>query len=173
MKKVILTVVAIAAFVLTAAAQNNAASKTLSVSGKARIITPITLAKTTDLDFGIIARGTTGTSTVLVNTTETQVPSVVGDAIVLSSAPQTAAKFTISGESGKAYTITFPTSQTITQVSGSNTLSITNINWSNGPTTTGTIGTGNTFYIGGTLNVPSTATDASYIGTFNVTVAYN
>jgi len=173
MKKVILTIVAIAAFVLTAAATDNVASKTSSVVSKARIITPITLANTGSqpLDFGIIARGTTGSSVVLVGSVETPSPSVTGDAIVLTSSPQTAAKFTVGGENAKTYAITIPSlPQTITD-GASHNLSITLFTCSNGAT--GAIGTNNDFYVGASLTVPSTATAASYAGTFNVTVAYN
>ncbi len=172
MKKVILTVVAIAAFVLSAAAADNVANKSLTVQSKARIITPITLANTGSqaLDFGVIARGL-ASSTVVVGSVATPPVSVGGDAIVLSSAPQTAAKFTVTGETAKTYAITIPSSaQTITD-GASNNLSITAFSCSNGAI--GTIGTGDVFYVGGTLTVPSTAVAASYTGTFNVTVAYN
>jgi len=171
MKKVVLTVFTIVAFILSAAA-DNVANKTVSVQGRARIITPITLANTDAqaLDFGIIAKGTTD-ATVIVSATASITARVLdGDAVVLSSATQTAAKFTVGGESGKTYTITIPTeTQTIT--SGSNSLNITNFTCSNGAT--GTIGTNNDFYVGGTLSVPHTAIAASYSGTFSVTVNYN
>ncbi len=173
MKKVILTIVAIAAFVLTASAVDNVANKTLSVQSKARIITPITLANTSSqaLDFGVIARGTTGSSTIVVGSVAS--PSInvaTGDAVVLTSAAQTAAKFTVGGENAKTYAITIPsTAQTITD--GSTTLNITAFTCSNGAT--GAIGTNDIFYVGGTLTVPSTTAAGNYAGTFNVTVAYN
>ncbi len=173
MKKVILTFVTIAALVFTASAVDNVANKTLSVESKARIITPITLANTGSqaLDFGVIARGTTGSSTIVVGAVASPSISVpTGDAIVLTSAAQTAAKFTVGGESAKTYAITIPsTTQTITD--GSNTLNITAFTCSNGAT--GAIGTNDIFYVGGTLTVPSSAVAAEYTGTFNVTVAYN
>jgi len=172
MKKVILTVVAIAAFVLTAAAADNVANKTLSVQSKARIITPITLANTGSqaLDFGVIARGAANSTIVVGSVASPSILVATGDAIVLTSAPQTAAKFTVTGENAKTYAITIPsTAQTITD--GTNTLSITAFSCSNG---TGTaIGTNDVFYVGGTLTVPLTAIASTYAGTFNVTVAYN
>jgi len=171
MKKVIVSLIAIA-FVLTATAADNVANKTVSVQGKARIITPITLANTGSqaLDFGVIARGTTD-ATILVAASAAPSSNVAtGDAVILSSAPQTAAKFTVGGESGKTYAISIPsTTQTI--ISGANSLNITNFSCSNGAT--GTIGTNDVFYVGGTLSVPAAAVAASYTGTFNVTVNYN
>ncbi len=172
MKKVILTFVAIAAFIFTAAAADNVANKTLSVQSKARIITPITLANTGNqaLDFGIIARGTTGSSTVIVGAVASPSISVTGDVIVLGSTPQYAAKFTVGGENAKTYAITIPSStQTITD--GTNTLNITSFTCSNGAT--GAIGTNDVFYVGGTLTVPSSTLAGTYAGTFSVTVAYN
>lgn len=173
MKKVFITIVAIAAFVLTATAADNVANKTLSVQSKARIITPITLANTSSqaLDFGVIARGTTGSSTVVVGSVASPTISVpTGDAIVLTSTPQTAAKFTVGGENAKSYAITIPsTAQTISD--GTTTLNITSFTCSNGAT--GAIGTNDVFYVGGTLTVPSTATPGNYTGNFSVTVAYN
>ena len=168
MKKVILTIVAIAAFVFTVAA-DNVANKTLSVNSYARIITPITLANTDALDFGVIARGAASSTIVVGAVASPSVSVASGDAVVLTSAPQKAAKFTVSGESLKTYAITIPSTATI--ISGSNNLTITGFTCSNGAI--GTIGTGDIFYVGGTLTVPSTAASASYSGTFNVTVAYN
>lgn len=173
MKKVILTVVAIAAFVLTAAAADNVANKTANVQGRARVIKPITLANSQALDFGVIAKGTTD-ATVIVSATASATAKVAsGDAVVLSSATPTAAKFTVSGESGKTYAITIPNeTQTQTITSGANTLNITGFTCSSGAT--GTIGTNNDiFYVGGTLSVPAVAIAASYTGTFSVTVNYN
>ncbi|MCX6309716.1 MAG: DUF4402 domain-containing protein [Bacteroidia bacterium] len=173
MKKIILTVFAIAAFVLTAAAADNVANKTLSVQSKARIITPITLANTSSqaLDFGVIARGTTGNSNIVVAAvTAPSINVASGDAIVLSSTAQTAAKCTVGGENAKTYAITIPsTAQTITD--GTTTLNITSFTCSNGAS--GAIGTNDLFWVGGTLTVPSTATAGNYTGTFSVTVAYN
>ena len=171
MKKVLVSVIAIAAFVLSAAA-DNVASKSVLVQGKARIITPITLANTGSqaLDFGIIARGTSDATVVVAANAAPGQSVASGDAVIISSTPQTAAKFTVGGETGKTYAITIPsTTQTI--ISGANTLNITSFTCSNG--VTGTIGTNDVFYVGGTLSVPAAAVAASYTGTFNVTVNYN
>jgi len=172
MKKVILTLVAIAAFVLTSTAADNVANKTVSVQSKARIITPITLANTSAqaLDFGIIARGAANSTIVVGSVASPSINVASGDAVVLTSAAQTAAKFTVGGEAGKTYAITIPsTAQSISD--GTNSLSITGFSCSNG--TVGTIGTNDVFYVGGTLSVPLTAVASTYTGTFSVTVAYN
>ncbi|HET9571298.1 MAG TPA: DUF4402 domain-containing protein [Bacteroidales bacterium] len=171
MKKTLFTVIALIAFTLSASAADNAANKTVSVQGKARIITPITLSNNQALDFGVIARGT-GNSTIVVGAVETPTISVpTGDAVVLTSSAQTSAKFTVGGETSKSYNITIPsTPQVISD--GTNNLSITAFTCSNSLTNS-VIGTNDVFYVGGTLTVPSTAVAASYTGTFSVTVAYN
>jgi hypothetical protein len=176
MKRLLLFLFALVAFMFVTfptSAADNVASKTLTVQSHARIITPITLTNTgaQPLDFGVIARGLSS-STVVVAPSNTPPVNVTGDAVVLTSSPQTAAKFDVTGENAKTYAITLPTTpQPITD--GTNTLNITGFTWSNGAGTTGTIGTGNTFYVGGTLTVPETAVAAVYTGTFSVTVAYN
>jgi len=171
MKKILLSVIALVAFVMSSNAIDNAGNKTVSVQGKARIISPITLTNTQALDFGVIARGT-GNSTIVVAPSATPSANVSsGDATVLSSTPQTAAKFTVGGELTKTYNITIPTSaQTITD--GTNNLSITVFSCSS-TLANNVIGALNEFYVGGTLTVPSTAVPASYTGTFSVTVNYN
>jgi hypothetical protein len=171
MKKILLSIFALVFFVVSSNAVDNAGNKTVSVQGKARIITPITLTNTQALDFGVIARGT-GNSTILVNHIASPTATVpTGDAVVLSSTPQTAAKFTVGGELSKTYNITIPTTaQTITD--GTNNLSITAFTCSSS-LTNNVISAVNEFYVGGTLTVPSTAVPASYTGTFSVTVNYN
>lgn len=178
MKKYILSILSLFVFVLTIGAADNAGNKTVSVQGKARIITPITLANTGSqaLDFGVIARGTTDATIVVAAAASPTANVATGDAVVLSSATQTAAKFTVGGESGKSYVITIPsTVQTIT--SAGNHLDISNFTCSSlvAPATTGTavIGTNDVFYVGGTLTVPAAAVAATYAGTFSVTVNYN
>jgi hypothetical protein len=175
MKRIILTVIAVAAFVLTAASQT-VASTFVPVQGRARVITPITLSNTDAqaLDFGVIARGTIDATVIVAASAAPSVNVATGDAVIVSvaSVPQTAAKFTVGGESGKSYAISIPNTASIN--SGSNSLSITNFTCSKGATPTISSTTAdNVFYVGGTLSVPSAAVAASYTGTFNVTVNYN
>lgn len=149
----------------------NAASQSISASSKARVIAPISIENTSGqgLDFGVIALGA-ATSKVVV-AAQLTVPANVtsGDAVVITSTPQKAAKFTVSGETGQAYTITLPSTAILS--SGGNSLTVSNFTCSNG--TGGNIGTNDLFYVGGELTIPADATPAIYTGTFNITVAYN
>ena len=150
---------------------SDAHSQTLSVNSKARVITPLSIENTggQGLDFGVIALGTSESKVIVSAEVTVPVNVASGDAVVLTSTPQKAAKFTVSGEAAQAYTISLPVSATLT--SGANTLSVTNFTCSNGAG--GHIGTNDLFYVGGELTIPAGATPAIYQGTFSITVAYN
>jgi hypothetical protein len=150
---------------------DDAHSKTLSVVGKARVITPISLENTDaqGLDFGTIVLGTLTSRVKVTSTATVQANVPLGDAVVLSSVPQKAAKFTVSGEAGKAYAITLPASTTL--LSGLNVLTVDNFSCSND--TGGSIGTDDLFYVGAQLLLPAGTEAADYVGTFSVTVSYN
>ncbi len=150
---------------------SDAHSQSISVNSKARVITPLSIENTggQGLDFGVIALGEAESKVIV--SAEVTVPANVasGDAVVITSTPQKAAKFTVSGETGQAYSITLPTTASLT--SGGSSLTVSNFTCSNG--LGGNIGTNDLFYVGGELTIPAGATPAVYQGTFSVTVAYN
>jgi len=167
----IFLILAILIFAVSNVFADDAHSKSASAPSKARVITPISLVNTDGqgLDFGVIAIGTSN-STVVVSATQTVVANVAsGNAAVITSTPQKAAKFTVSGEAEKTYTITIPDNMSV--LFGANSLTVDNFSCSNGAG--GTIGTDDLFYVGAVLSVPSTATPGPYQGSFSVTVAYN
>jgi hypothetical protein len=176
MKKIFTAILVLSAVIFSVSAANTPASKDVSVTSKARIITPITLANTDAqaLDFGIIARGSTQ-STIVVSHTATVTPNVTaGDAVVLTSSTQTAAKFTVGGEVSKTYNITIPTTTQTISDGASHTLDLTVFTCSKGASgAIAAVGEDNVFYVGATLTVPLDATAATYTGTFQVNVAYN
>jgi len=150
---------------------DDAHSKSVMTTSKARVITPISIENTggQGLDFGMIAVGTSESKVVVSAEATVPVNVSLGDAVVLTSTLQKAAKFTVSGEAGQAYSISLPASATL--ISGGNSLTVNNFSCSNGAG--GNIGTNDLFYVGGELTIPIGATPAVYQGTFNVTVAYN
>jgi hypothetical protein len=174
MKKFILTVTVLIAFLLNLAATDNVANKSANITSRVRIITPITLVNTNSqaLDFGVIARGTTDATIVVAPQDAPGVNVATGNAVILSSSPQTAAMFTVSGESSSTFSITIPTASVALSDGQSHTLSISAFTCSI-ESRIGTIGSSDVFYVGGTLYVPAAAFAASYSGTFNVNVAYN
>lgn len=135
-----------------------------TANAAANIISPMTITKNVDLNFGNIAAGTSA-GTVELGTdggrTETNVilPSVEGTV--------SAAEFTVTGLAGSSYDINLPTTVTIT--SGANNMTITT--FTEDATKTLTAGT-ETFNVGATLNVGAGQAVGSYEGTFDVTVDY-
>ena len=142
---------------------------TANATASARIITPIKLTKTSDLNFGNIASSATeGTVTIAPQGSRTSgggvTPSAIGDF--------TRAAYSATGENNATYNITLPGSITI---SSGTSLSMTVDNFKSTPTPTGTFsGSGaQTIEVGATLNVGANQASGSYQGTYNVTVAYN
>lgn len=151
-----------------------AASSEEIVHGTIDILAPISLTNEPAdcLDFGSIAKGTS-TTYVTIPPAANPTPSYSGgDATVISSSNPRAAMFTVGGEVGKAYSITLPSSSTLS-FSG-NSLNLSNFTCSKVTTGGAVIGlTDNNFYVGATLEMPTTAVAGQYLGTFSVTVNYN
>jgi hypothetical protein len=150
---------------------DDAHSRSVSATSKARVVTPISIENTgaQGLDFGVIALGASQSKVVVAASVSVPVNVASGDAVVITSTPQKAAKFTVSGESGQSYSITLPTTALLS--AGGNTLTVSNFTCSNGAG--GNIGTNDMFYVGGELTISAGAVPASYSGTFSITVAYN
>jgi hypothetical protein len=75
-------------------------------------------------------------------------------------------EYTVAGETGKAYTVTFPTNATL--LSGGNSMTVNNFteNSAASPTVPAT------FNVGGTLNVGANQPAGLYQGTYTITVNY-
>jgi hypothetical protein len=167
MKK--LTTLALTVFGLTlgsyAFAQNTA---TATANATARIISPISISKTADLNFGdVVASGAAGS--VALSTAGVRTPA--GGASLGSGAAVTAAAFTVSGQGSATYAITLPASATVT--SGANTMTVNG--FTSNPSGTGALSAGGSqnLLVGATLNVGASQATGTYSGTFDVTVTYN
>ncbi|MDB5015096.1 MAG: hypothetical protein JWQ25_3298, partial [Daejeonella sp.] len=79
--------------------------KTDQASASATIITPITIAKVNDMSFGNIVSTATG-GTVILSTAGGRTESGVQLGAVAGTV--TAASYTVTGQSGYAYTVTLP-----------------------------------------------------------------
>lgn len=180
MKKVFLSIVAIAALValpMSLSAANT--SESLTGTGKAKIIESIALSKgttssgtgATDLDFGTVSiSGDAGTVTV----DAASAANASASGVSTVGTGQTAANFTISGQSGASVTITTPSAITVNGPSSSTMSIAPSCSLGSGTSHTATLTGGNvTFYIGGTLSVGATQTTGDYTGTFNITAMYN
>lgn len=168
MRKLNTLVVALTAVTLASyasAAQNTAST---SANATARIVTPISISKTTDLNFGdVVASGSVGT--VVVSTAGAR--SSTGGASLGNGTSVSAAAFTVGGQANATYSITLPASATVT--SGANSMTVDT--FTSNPSGTGNLGAGGsqTLNVGGTLNVGASQATGSYTGTFSVTVTYN
>lgn len=150
---------------------DDAKSKSTQASSKARIVTPIALENIDNqgLEFGLISIGGSD-SRIAISATSTVAPNVLsGNAVVVASPPQKAAKFKVSGGADVTYSITLPESTTMSH--GANILTISNYTCSNGAG--GIIGVNDVFYIGAELLVPAHSVPGPYQGTFLVTVTYD
>ena len=169
MKKVLLSAAVIIGFATAANAQ-----ATASATASAIIITPITITKTVDMNFGNVAvAGTQGT----VVMTPAGVRSATGGVTLpATTGSPAAAAFTVSGEATYTYAITLP-SAPLTISSGANTMTVDN--FISNPGNTGTLSTGTpgtqTLEVGATLNVGASQAAGTYISAtpFDVTVNYN
>ncbi len=157
--------------VILMATISKAQSKATAIAN-AKIVTPISIVKNTDLNFGNIAvQATTGGQVILSpNSSRTRTSGVTLPAI---TGTVSAAGFTITGESNYTYSITLPTSLTLTHSAGSKTMMATS--FTSNPVSTGllTNGTQN-ITVGATLTVSAAQLAGVYTsGTFDVTVTYN
>ena len=148
------------------AAQNSA---TTSANANARIVAPIAIAKTVDLNFGdVVPGGTVGT--VIVDAAGARTSA--GGASLGSSTGVAAAAFNVTGASNATYAITLPAG-TITVTGPTSTMTVGT--FTSSPSLTGTISAAGTqaLTVGGTLNVGVNQAVGAYTGTFSVTVTYN
>jgi len=158
----LLAVLAAFGFAGAANAQSNASA---TATASARIITPISLHKDADLNFGsIVPSGDAGTVTV---NSESR-SNTGGVSFVNQSSSWSAAHYTVAGEPTFTYNISFDGSFNISD--GTHDMGVS----TSGPSSGTLDASGNdNFYIGGTLSVPANATPGTYTATFNTTVAYN
>ena len=136
------------------------------------IITPLAIAKSSDMNFGnVVAGATPGTVVLAPAGTRT----ITGGAFLPATVGTvSAASFNVTGANNFTYAITLPASS-ITITSGANTMTIDT--WTSNPTPTGLLnGSGaQTVTVGGTLNVAANQAAGTYTlaNGLTVIVAYN
>ena len=151
------------------------ASATTNATSTVTIITPITLAKDTDLRFGTLIRPATGSATVTINQTTGAI--TVGSGALAYAGTTGRATYTITGETGYAYTIDPDDTVAMVAQTGSGAdITVTLTPSSTGGTLTGGTTPGSstaTFGVGGTFSLTSGQGSGAYSGTFATVVAYN
>jgi len=160
----------IAAVVLVAVTATVSAQVTGTATGSATIITPISITKTVDMNFGSIAVGTTLGNVVLApDGTRSKIGGVTLPAV---TGTVSAASFTVNGLGTSTFSITLPT--TYTNTSGVNTMSIDT--FTSTPSGSGSlVGGTQTIKVGATLDVAASQPAGTYTNAtgFPVIVNYN
>ena len=168
----ILKLLSLTALIGLASIGRSSAQASSSASASATIITPITMVKGTDMNFGNIAtNGAVGTVTLAPAGGRTFTGGVTLP--VTTPGTVTPATFTISGSAGFTYAITLP-STGITIANGANNMTVNN--FTSTPSATGTLtGGSEVIKIGSTLNIAASQAAGAYTtaSNFNVTVSYN
>jgi hypothetical protein len=168
-KSSLIALTALAAVALLAPAGSAFAqsSATASATATATIIAPLAMINTADLAFGLV---TTSAAAGTIELTPAGVRNSNGGATAITGLAWNAAAFSVTGEVGRTFAITLPASTTI--AAGANTMTVNTFTSNLGATGTLTGGVA-ALNVGATLNVGANQASGSYVGTFNVTVAYN
>jgi hypothetical protein len=148
------------------------AQASASATATATIITPITITKTTDMNFGNVAVSATAAGTVVMTPAGART-AAAGVTLPATAGTVSAASFTVNGQSGYTYAITLPSAVTLTDAA-SNQMTVNG--FTSTPTATGTLAGGTqTLNVGATLNVTAGQTPGVYTSAtpFTVTVNYN
>ena len=148
------------------------ASAQATASGSTTIIRPVTVTKTADLQFGRIVKPATGDGTVSMANAADAVTA--GSGAMALSGTTSRAKFTINGEGAMGVSLTVPASFEMSN--GTDQIVVT-LDPDLGATTTlsGAAGAAGTkaLNVGGSFSVPAAISTGAFVGTFDVTVAYN
>lgn len=169
--------VAAAAFTATqagAAASATAVTATTNANAHAKIMKPLQIAGTQDLDFGTLVISGSGTQVMHLN--QSAVLTGCGAVITCSGTPQDAV-YNVKGTPNATVTVTVASPVVLTNANDGTKLNMT----PDAPATvaldTTAASTGDTFNIGGSITIANTGattdtTDGLYTGVFSVSVDY-
>lgn len=160
-------VIAIAVF----ATSSVHAATQATANASATVLSPISISKVDDMNFGSFVAGPSASGSVTL--TAASSTSRSGTGVVLDTGSTgSAAKFSITGLSNGVFSITLPTSVTLTATGGTMTVDTFTTDLS---PTAATLSAGGLadMYVGATLQVGAAQADGTYTGTFDVSVDYN
>lgn len=164
---------AVTSFLITASRLSGGGSDSLVGNITAKVIRPIEIAKTADLQFGSVTRPSTGTGSLTL--TPDGVATATGTNVLRYPSPApTAAAFTISGEGGQAVTVSVPSTVTLSGSAGS-VIATTNATGDGAQVLSGSTGAAGTVQVkvGGTIPLSGSTAIGTFTGTLVVTVQYN
>ena len=165
--KILITCLLFSSFITQIYAQVTATATTT-----ATIVTPVSVAKNTDMSFGNLAVQTSTGGTIVLAPAGTRTRTS-GVTLPATTGTVTAASFTVTGNGTFTYAITLPTSVTITHSGGVQTMTATS--FTSNPSGTGALSSGTQdITVGATLTVAAAQLEGVYTsGNFSVTVNYN
>lgn len=169
MNKFLATAGAIAALALTSAPAQ-AASPTAQANATAKIYHPLTIAKTQDLDFGVVVISGTSFAAETVTVDTSGNVTCGGNVNLTCSGSPTNASFHLAGNDNALVSVSSPS---FDLTSGSNTLTVTPSSTSQ-TVNLGAAGstTGVDVDLGGSIDVGSATPEGVYTGTWTVTADY-
>lgn len=150
-----------------AVSSNAAYAATATADAKATILSPITVTKTADLDFGTIAVNAADTVSIPASSDVATCGATAGNLVCAGTTSR--AKFNVTGAASTSVSISSDANVTLT--SGANSMAATLVK-SATSTTLSAAGAGS-FQVGGALSVGATQAAGAYVGAFNLTVNYN
>lgn len=158
------------AIVMIGLSSTSFAQESATATASATIITPISITKNVDMNFGNVSvQSTTGGTVVLAtDNTRTRTNGVTLPSFAVGTV--SAAAFTVNGEEDYTYAITLPSSVTI--VSGLNDMVVDGFVSSPDATGVLTLGT-QSLKVGATLNVDAAQPAGTYTNTTDLTVTVN
>ena len=139
----------------------------VTTSASANVITPMTIAEVTALDFGDVGVGALGGDVTLAPGGGRSVTA--GDAEIIAGGSNTAGTFTITGQPNKAYTLTYPAAAV--DISGGVGTMDVGAFTDNSSGTIPLAGTEN-FNVGATLTIGGGQAAGLYSNTYTLTVNY-
>ena len=164
---------AIAATVVIAGFANTSfAQATATASASANIITPISIVKTIDMNFGNVAVSSSIAGTVVLAPGGGRTTGGAGGVTLPSTiGTVSAASFTVSGQASYTYAITLPSTCSISD--GTHTMTVNT--FTSNPSATGTLSSGGvqTLTVGATLNVSAGQAANAYTNATGVPVIVN
>jgi hypothetical protein len=167
MKTILRTAAAVAALTL-GATPALAANATQNATATARIVKPLTLTSTQNLDLGTITLLGSGSTTVGIDQANTL--SCPGTNVSCSGSTQVAI-YRVTGVNNQSVTVSAPDFELVNQADNTKKLLLD----VNAPATVNLGNSGNAgtpFNIGGAVTVDGATAEGTYVGTFAVTVNY-
>ena len=138
-------------------------------NGRARTWKPITVTNTRPLDFGTMVVGPTAGQVVINPRTDAR--SRTGGVTLAGGAPG-AARFIVTGTRAVNALITIGTAPLLTRVSGTETMTVSNMTLNGGRTRRFPASGVLDVRVGGRLNVAANQRDGLYSGVFSLTIDY-